>query len=89
MEERKEDAFVMLINEIASKGKKGKLNEAEKVEHTLELDWQRKGGGRECKKQPDTWFSPAAVMKVAAARMNAKAMTPPAQTDTPHAPTAT
>lgn len=27
-------------------------------------------------KQPDTWFSPTAVMKVAAARMNAKALTP-------------
>lgn len=79
----------MLIKNIASKEKKEKLNEAEKVEHTLELDSQRKGGGGEWKKQPDTWFSPAAVMKVATARMNEKEMTPPARTDTPHGPTGT
>lgn len=59
MEESKEGALVMLIKKIASKGKEGELNEAEKVEHTLGPDSQKKGGGRKSAKkiQPDTWFS--------------------------------
>lgn len=76
LEESKDGALVVLIKKIASKGKKGKFNEAEKGEHTSELDSRWKGGGRECKKQPDPRLSTAAVMKVAAARMNAKGMTP-------------
>lgn len=45
----KEGALVMLIKKIASKAKEGKLNEAEKVEHTLDL--QKKGGGRKSAKK--------------------------------------